>query len=57
MHQSAGFTYPGLEKEQLEPNIGILPMPCRTPANSPLGGRQQKPGASQGPSTASPADT
>ena len=37
--------YPGLEKEQLQPNTGGLRMPAQTPTNSPLAGRQEKPGA------------
>jgi hypothetical protein len=37
--------YPGLEKEQVPPNTSGLRMPAQTPANSPLAGRQEKPGA------------
>jgi hypothetical protein len=47
MHQAADNTYPGLERElqeQREPNSGRLAQPMRTPANSPLAGRQKKPG-------------
>lgn len=35
----------GLEKEQLASNAPLAGLPSRTPAPSPLGGRQDKPGA------------
>ncbi|KAL4447435.1 hypothetical protein ABPG75_004654 [Micractinium tetrahymenae] len=45
-------TYPGLEKEQESPNRACPPAPfcwpSRTPASSPLTGRQAKPGTSAG---------
>ena len=44
-HHGFDAGYPGLEKEQTEPNTGAPRMPARTPANSPLAGRQEKPGA------------
>lgn len=46
MHQAPDSGYPGLEKEQQEPNSSMLRLPARTPANSPLAGRQEKPGSS-----------
>lgn len=48
MHQALDTGYPGLERaaqEQRDPNRGLRRASGRTPANSPLIGRQEKPGA------------
>ncbi|KAL4856771.1 hypothetical protein ACK3TF_002837 [Chlorella vulgaris] len=49
MHQALDTGYPGLERaaqEQRDPNRGLRRASGRTPANSPLIGRQEKPGTS-----------